>query len=77
MMPTPARLPSVTLDGRHDAGRPSASGRRGQKGAYVQVINANNIGNREYVSAVDGTGNCYWGAERKASAATVGYADFN
>ena len=41
------------------------------KGAYVQV-NANNIGDREYISGCYGTGNCYWGAERSVMA-TVGY----
>ena len=41
------------------------------KGAYVQV-NANNIGDREYISGCYGTGNCYWGAERSVIA-TVGY----
>ena len=41
------------------------------KGAYVQV-NANNIGDREYISGCYGTGNCYWGSERSVMA-TVGY----
>ncbi|OYF79942.1 hypothetical protein CI612_14010 [Klebsiella quasipneumoniae subsp. similipneumoniae] len=38
----------------------------------TKPVNANNIGNREYVSGCYGTGNCYWGAERSVMA-TVGY----
>jgi hypothetical protein len=33
------------------------------KGAFVQV-NANNLGDRAFVSGCYGTGNCYWGAGR-------------
>ncbi len=69
MMPTRARLPSVTLMDammRADLGVWSPT----LKGAYVQV-NANNIGDREYISGCYGTGNCYWGAERSVIA-TVG-----
>ena len=65
-----ARLPSVTLMDammRADLGVWSPT----LKGAYVQV-NANNIGDREYISGCYGTGNCYWGAERSVIA-TVGY----
>ncbi len=65
-----ARLPSVTLMDammRADLGVWSPT----LKGAYVQV-NANNIGDREYISGCYGTGNCYWGAERSVMA-TVGY----
>lgn len=65
-----ARLPSVTLMDammRADLSVWSPT----LKGAYVQV-NANNIGDREYISGCYGTGNCYWGAERSVIA-TVGY----
>lgn len=64
------RLPSVTLIdamARADLGAWSTA----MKGAYIQV-NANNIGDREYLSGCYGTGNCYWGAERSVTA-TVGY----
>ena len=41
------------------------------KGAFVQV-NANNLGDRAFLSGCYGTGNCYWGAGRSVIA-TVGY----
>lgn len=64
------RLPSVTLlDAmvRADLGVWSPS----LKGAFVQV-NANNLGDRAFLSGCYGTGNCYWGAGRSVIA-TVGY----
>lgn len=64
------RLPSVTLfdaSVRADLGAWNNS----LKGAFVQV-NANNLTDRDYVSACYGTGYCYWGAERTV-VATVGY----
>ncbi|AVR06059.1 TonB-dependent siderophore receptor [Pluralibacter gergoviae] len=64
------RLPSVTLFDamvRADAGAWSPA----LKGAWLQV-NANNLGDREYVSGCYGTTNCYRGAERSVMA-TVGY----
>lgn len=64
------RLPSVTLfdaSVRADLSAWDSS----LNGAYVQV-NANNLTDREYVSACYGTGYCYWGAERSV-VATVGY----
>lgn len=64
------RLPSTTLfdaSVRADLGAWNSS----LKGAFVQV-NANNVTDRDYVSACYGTGYCYWGAERTV-VATVGY----
>nr|CBX82137.1 Ferrioxamine E receptor [Erwinia amylovora ATCC BAA-2158] len=64
------RLPSATLfdaSVRADLGAWNSS----LKGAFVQV-NANNLTDRDYVSACYGTGYCYWGAERTVMA-TVGY----
>ncbi|MEM6159634.1 TonB-dependent siderophore receptor [Erwinia sp. P6884] len=64
------RLPSVTLfdaSVRADLGVWNTQ----LKDAWVQV-NANNLGDRDYVAACYGTGNCYWGAERTI-VATVGY----
>ncbi|MGB8928865.1 MAG: TonB-dependent receptor, partial [Pantoea agglomerans] len=64
------RLPSTTLfdaSVRADLGAWNSS----LKGAFVQV-NANNLTDRDYVSACYGTGYCYWGAERTV-VATVGY----
>ncbi|NQS87505.1 TonB-dependent siderophore receptor [Pantoea allii] len=64
------RLPSATLfdaSVRADLGAWNSS----LKGAFVQV-NANNLTDRDYVSACYGTGFCYWGAERTV-VATVGY----
>ena len=64
------RLPSTTLfdaSVRADLGTWNSS----LKGAFVQV-NANNVTDRDYVSACYGTGYCYWGAERTV-VATVGY----
>ncbi len=75
MMPTPRGCPCrpVHADGRHDAGRPRRLVANAERRAYVQV-NANNIGDREYISGCYGTGNCYW--EQSAAPvplATVGY----
>ncbi len=64
------RLPSATLFDAMIRADLSAWNSR-LKGAYVQV-NANNLTNREYVSACYGTGYCYWGAERSVKV-TVGY----
>lgn len=64
------RLPSVTLFDASVRADLSAWNSR-LKGAWVQV-NANNLTDREYVSACYGTGYCYWGAERSV-VATVGY----
>ncbi|RQM37664.1 TonB-dependent siderophore receptor [Erwinia psidii] len=64
------RLPSATLfdaSVRADLGAWNSS----LKGAFVQ-LNANNLTDRDYVSACYGTGFCYWGAERTLIA-TVGY----
>lgn len=64
------RLPSVTL---FDAAVRADLGawNKQLKGAYVQV-NANNIGDRNYIAACYGTGFCYRGAERSVQA-TIGY----
>lgn len=64
------RLPSVTL---FDASVRADLGvwNRHLKGAFMQV-NANNLTDRDYISACYGTSYCYWGAERTI-VATVGY----
>ena len=65
-----SRLPSATVfdaSVRADLGEWSAP----LKGAFVQV-NANNLGDREYVAGCYGTNNCYYAAERSV-VATVGY----
>jgi len=65
-----SRLPSATI---FDASVRAELGEWSPqlKGAFVQV-NANNLGDREYISGCYGTNNCYFGAERSVLA-TVGY----